>query len=931
MARMSADREIINTSEHIQKVLEENIKTFVDPGIISVYDSNLDNPDNFDKARIRVLLAFMMKGLSKCKGSADGILISLIKQNLGDQVYVDIAFMPEKQNFSLYEKHKLPVWHGVASHRSVLDFDVVLISNSVLPEKMNLPWLLHHSAIPIWHTQRMKEDRIPFFFVGGNSADFVDVFLGSSEDGKETALIDGAFIGYGEGVIPKIIDTLLEPYTSKEERLRKFFRFENFVHPLAYQYEYKDRWRISKVNKVIDDAPDKVKYHREESFDSSPKDVRKIIYSSIEPADDGMDVIISWGCSSGGSCSFCHEGNISGGWREKSLERIRSDLISSRKFGMCNSIGWLSFNNNYYSRYLDLVKLGLEIYPRVLFMTMRADIIAARSDYFTLANKLGMRSISYGFEGISERMRHYLNKNISTEEFKVAIRRCIDHHFQSVKLYCIYTGRETEEDKKEFVSFIQEMRDYALSLRTAGIKFEVSFTHLIYCTNTPMAWEKRNTYLMFLREERAFEGMLRMFVDEMGMQVRFSSRAWTNFVSQLMIDLGRVFTPFLVDMSINHSLVVYKKDCDGAGVKVLIEKLDRAGIDLQDVFDEKPYDFIFPDDIIDWNKEYLVRVNRSIRQFQQINHCLSTPAQLKGECVACGYCDTAEKRLARVEREFDVSTTVDDVLSFNEMGQAQNKLLVKLWREPEYSYLNVASNFRYLWSRIMRELPDNYVLSTREIGRCSYFIGIKKGNIPDYSWGVFLVEVLLRNEYSSLDEVKAAYTRVAPEVKTLGMVDLKYVDVGYRGVKYEDWQMLVIKPSDAVDVISIRESARNFDRRIVYPKNVKFADFHLIVGSPVLMPEIPEIFLSYTTGELVVSLPNKLNPFVFLSSMTGIKFLDVYTKFSCQRIKYFREGLGVCAVAGCNNHTYFDVYEQNDSRFCELCTRKAIVKKLGRL
>ena len=177
---ISKDRKINNDSSHIKDVLRKHIREMEDPGWLHCLDSNLNLPSEWDTAEYRVLFVFMSTAESRSVSSTDNVLNNLVKTKYGNRVFVDMCYLPAKGDLPLYEKYQLPVMIGAVAQRSAWDYDVIMFSNSTVEEKINLPWLVHHTGMPVWHTERMnpENEKVPLLLLGGNSSDMSEVFLG---------------------------------------------------------------------------------------------------------------------------------------------------------------------------------------------------------------------------------------------------------------------------------------------------------------------------------------------------------------------------------------------------------------------------------------------------------------------------------------------------------------------------------------------------------------------------------------------------------------------------------------------------------------------------------------------------------------------------------------------------------------------------------
>ena len=69
--------------------------------------------------------------------------------------------------------------------------------------------------------------------------------------------------------------------------------------------------------------------------------------------------MIASGCTAG-CCSFCSEGHLAGGWREKELDEIEKAAINLRNTSAASCVSFYSYNLNYYKHFVDLLKLGAD-------------------------------------------------------------------------------------------------------------------------------------------------------------------------------------------------------------------------------------------------------------------------------------------------------------------------------------------------------------------------------------------------------------------------------------------------------------------------------------------------------------------------------------------------------------------------------------------
>jgi radical SAM superfamily enzyme YgiQ (UPF0313 family) len=980
------NRIITNNSEHIKKVFSEHICEFNRPGYINLADSNLDQPEKWENSKVKILLCHLMDAENKVAGDlgsiVENVLVGLLKQRMGDDVFVDIGYMCDRENIELFEKYQLPVWFGCVTHRSVLDFDAILITNSSSGEKINIPFLLHHSGIPVWLTQRLKpeNENIPLIFLGGNASSTCDVLFGSSYDGKEQSLVDGVFVGYGEGVVEEIPGVILKTRgIPKQERLKEFLSFTNFIHPLAYEHQYKDSWRISSILKKIPEAPDTVKMNKQDNINDFLGSDRFVLHHGGQSRHLLANALVSWGCSSGGSCTFCQEGNISGGWREKNLDKIESELKKIKLSGMPDTINFLSFNISYYQEYLKLIELGSKYFGNIGSQAARVDMVAKNNDYLDLLKKLNFKRMTLGYEGVSNRIRNnYLNKWLSEEDFLTTWRAVLKNKLIEVKLYLIDTGLEHKEDYDELFSVI----DKCYGIRNEeGVKTRIraAFTNLCYYPNSPLAWEPRRSMVSSIgwwfpeirkrgveecdltKEDRRYliDGLYKR-----GVVIHISTKGHLSDFIQLTLDLGRKMTAILVDLSINKNMVyghfsTIKKD----DIFWTVEQLKLIGIDIIDVAKEKPYTHIFPDDYVHTvDREYLIRCHKAIKENKPTPFCLSTIArpyrdaveeEVKSvnditnltdkprNCAGCGYCkdftpDEKEARQVRTNyssRKYDTTTSVDSVLASIEQNKARERLFVSWYKKKEFSYFDPNTTWHYLWSQMMQEVSKRYsedeAFKSKTIHEGPAHL-ISRDCISDASFGVHFNEVQLTSKFNfDVSELKDVFNSVKKNIKSSSFIDAKYVN--FKSVFPKDSYQLIIFRSKNQNY-ALKDKILTFDNNVRIPLKLRLRNVKVdyLVKN---IPNLPQIF--YIEGNtksgnyFVASIPAYVNPFMFINSITDESMRYIYSNYESQRILYYKQGMRSCSV--CGSPSYINVFTQEDNSVCEKCYRKALTMKVSNI
>lgn len=680
---------MISDAKRIDEVLWQNSRNFDAPGWVFAVDSNLDRFEDWETSKLKVLIQFLSAGESRAVSSTDIALISLIKGAVGDDAFVDTCFLPSKRTGDMLEKLGIPWSFGNVSHHPIQDYDVVIISNSVIEEKYNLFPIFDKSNFPLYSTQRLDDSNMPLVLYGGAGCSEAEPLYGKSADGQQQSLIDVSYIGYAEPHMMEIAKDLVRLQSTdwmkdtarlltqqgfdvncigikgrKHEVIDMLMeKYDCIYNPRAYDHLYEDdNWSIREIKKINSKAPDRVQYAQVplSEVNSRPGFERKIIYN--QGNYDSTDIQISWGCGGTDVCSFCAEGNHHG-WRQKSLEKIKVEAMASRRYALSSVYNNFSFNTNFHTHYEDIMQFVAGEYPRLTAIGMRADEIAARPDYFFMNKHLGLNKITLGVEGISDRIRNgYLNKTLSEEQLTKACKAVFENKFMGLKLYFILTGRETNEDWDEGIGILQRLVLLRDSLG-ANTHIRLTFSILCHYPHTPIAWDERTSVIHTINH-----GKITYFMEKavkLGLTVRFTSRGKAIAFQQMNIDAGRVLTAAFEKCYKETGWVYYRNVPDDI-VDNLIGQLKGAGIDFYKMLQKRDYDFIFPSDTIHIkNTTVLIKASKRINEYVTQQYCLKTQAQpAEGRCGACGLCHTKDEIQDMTKRPLKQSKhSVQDVIT----------------------------------------------------------------------------------------------------------------------------------------------------------------------------------------------------------------------------------------------------------------------------
>lgn len=915
---------LVQDREQIDNFLRKNYRKFESPEYMFGVDNNQDSYDLWDTASLRVLCVFLSPGVVRGVSNTFTALNSLIKNRAGDRIFVDFAYFPCEPDMEMLTAAKIPLMFGNVSHRPAYDYDVVSISHAIMPEAFNLPHMLNLSGFPLSTQERLADPTLPLVLYGGASSTTANIVHGPIDlkEGGGSSLIDGAMFGYGEEYVDAMYETLADlneqgPIKERKTDVLEYLLLssdEHFYLPTAYEFEYFEgrdqNLKIKAINKVHPDAPDKVKIGR--SYNTNfPGFNRKIMNLDGENSTSA-DIMISMGCSGEGACTFCNEGIIGGPFREKTLDGVREDMRKVKWWAAPNSVGFYSYNLNYYSKLFDLLGEAGKNFGQLSLINMRTDEISVNPDFLQLAKALGQIRISMAVEGMGNTMRNkMLNKNLQREQLMKAVRNVFQQRFILLKMGMIITGHETKEDIDEWLSELDEM----LSIRDevgARTAIQLSHTPLVHYDETPLRWLPRVT------AKNSYEGnrTLHYYIEECnkrGIRTKFNGRGPGTFLEQLILDMGRAGTKVLVDVAINQGMFYYRH-FGQKELEMITKALDRFDIDPTQIFRERDLDELSPSDTI----EYVTpeRIRRWKLQHKRRNwymaYCLDSKSH-KGKCFSCGTCETDEQILMITRRDITESpiNVMIDNLSSNRPAH-MTRMVVKV--DPQWDFYDRTTMSHYITSLFLRQ-HDDILEAFFSVDKNTNTWASAHGQ-KGWFGGTFAFDVKWREHLPArkLKEFLEPVNKLLTAAQVVDIYDTsKELPIDTRGSVSYFSQIKGISMSQVKD----RMSAFNWDIKVA--TKAMGGDLEL---EKKYMPELKDRILFVQHGETLLcymDLPMVINPHLVIASIFNRPYRWALENF---RFNTMDHNVPIAGTCDCGKQLGFSMLKDKASKFCPTCTGK---------
>jgi len=219
-------------------------------------EPNLQREEDFEKASVRAMV-LRISDYETCDGSFGHYTVSQFAHDFMDDLFVDYSFLPLKSDLGKYLSADIPIWFGNITKRPLTDFDIVVVSHCYPGERIDLPFAMARSGIPLYRWERWDADlpyyeKCPIFCIAGIGSAFTENLMGDHPiyGSAENSLVDGVLIGEGELMWLKFLQqyqqTVVQDGKSKREFLDKLtnVHHQGFYDPRVALFEYSDKKHV---------------------------------------------------------------------------------------------------------------------------------------------------------------------------------------------------------------------------------------------------------------------------------------------------------------------------------------------------------------------------------------------------------------------------------------------------------------------------------------------------------------------------------------------------------------------------------------------------------------------------------------------------------------------------------------------------------------
>jgi len=568
-------------------------------------------PARLESARLRVLFA----RLSTYADTAASFTHSLLYQIAAgvEGVFPDLAYLPPRADLALFRRDRIPWLLGTQSKRGPEDFELLGLSLSIVQELLNVPALLRESGLPLSKRERLARADLPLVLLGGASALYSTVAWGGDP------WVDAVFIGEDPAAIRQLLTICRDGRAAgldKRSLLDALAAVPGLLEP--------DRPRT--VRKAS--CPD---LDAAEALERAP-----VPYLGDRAGSGHLQ--LSEGCPC--FCAFCAESWDRKPFRERSVPRLR-ELALRAKAGMgLEELELFSASFNAHRGVYQLLWELVPLFARVRLKSQRFDLLAHDPAAAPAQHVLEKASLTCGLEGISPRLRRYLQKSLPDEDLHRALEAILRSHPRELKVFLIATGLEEDEDFAALEGLLARLGELR-QRHHAGTRIIFSLTPLVRFPWTPLELEHAPTAAacapLLSRAGR--------LVRAAGFEYREAAELDEYWVSQVLVRAAREELARALLRALEETGFLYYRYVERPFLERLRACLEEEGLAPDELLRGHSADEAArrPWALVETGvrREFLWECLERGRAFVDAEYCLGR-SWLRARCAGCGACTPAQ-------------------------------------------------------------------------------------------------------------------------------------------------------------------------------------------------------------------------------------------------------------------------------------------------
>ena len=462
------------------------------------------------------------------------------------EVFADLAYLPPANDAKIFDRDNIPWLLGTQTKFGPEKFSMIGFSNSVAQEIINIPKFLTSSGIPLKKSERLKNEDMPLVVLGGANSMYTTAIWG------EDPLVYGVFTGTcasGVRELLKICADGRKNAKTKPEILRDLNEVPGFYLP-------GEPGKTSNAKTPIQD-------------NIEPLENGIVLYDDEELGTGYLQ--ISESCRA--SCSFCAEN-----WNRKPYRELKSNALLPKAIKMkaemgLEKINLFSFNFNMYSEFYKLVWGLLPVFKEIGLKSQRFDMFASDEDMVLYQNAIGKTTFSCALEGISPRLRRYLNKNLDDNALYKSLEIIFRARARELKIFLLSTGIETDDDFQKFDRLLDGIKK-RMQESDASSRIIFSVTPLVKFPWTPLEFDR--AYPPEDHDRVALK--IKRIVDSHKFQAREAMDTKEYLISQILVRASDNRITKALLRSLDNTDFVYYRKINADFYNSFIDNLKNEGL-----------------------------------------------------------------------------------------------------------------------------------------------------------------------------------------------------------------------------------------------------------------------------------------------------------------------------------------------------------------
>ncbi len=307
----------------------------------------------------------------------------------------------------------------------------------------------------------------------------------SSNPEPYAPVFDVITIGEGENLLLEIAKILKDSRgLSKQEKLLRLSELEGVYVPEFYEFEYKKNAEIISISKKIEQAPDKIKRIYIENIDNP---LCMPIVSSKSMFPDAYIIETSRGCPR--RCKFCLASYLTLPARYPVCDEILKEI--DRGLEYCNKIALLGALITEHPQFDKICNYIIGKRAQKAFeisvSSLRIDTITP--DIIKMLVDCGQKNATVAIEAGNERLRKFINKNLSDEEIYNGVKIAAENGLKGFKTYGIIgLPTEKEQDIEDLACLMKDLKQ-----DNKGFNLSLCISSFVPKAHTPFERQPRQT------------------------------------------------------------------------------------------------------------------------------------------------------------------------------------------------------------------------------------------------------------------------------------------------------------------------------------------------------------------------------------------------------------------------------------------------------